>query len=95
MNLVLTPRVIFEVTSYQATCYPNLSTQNNKSQSIMPFQPVPPPTPRQYLTLRRAQRVLQALRVRVAPEAAARDRRSSLPSPQAQGTTARCGAQGV
>jgi predicted PP-loop superfamily ATPase len=39
----------------------------------MPFQYVPPPTPRRHPTLRRAQRVLQALRVRVAPEAAAQD----------------------
>jgi predicted PP-loop superfamily ATPase len=44
----------------------------------MHFQHVPPPTPHQHPTLRRAQRVLQALRVRVAPEdeapkAAARD----------------------
>jgi hypothetical protein len=39
-NLVLTPRVAFEVTSYQATCEPNLSTQNKKRQSTLPFQHV-------------------------------------------------------
>jgi hypothetical protein len=39
-NLLLTPRVTFEVTSYQATCQPNLSTQNNKSQSTVPSQHV-------------------------------------------------------
>jgi hypothetical protein len=66
----------------------------------MPFQHVLPPTPRQHPTLRRAQWVLQALQVRVAPEAeapkaAAQDRRSSLPSPQARGPAARCGARGV
>jgi hypothetical protein len=39
-NLVLTPRVTFEVTSYQATCWPNLSTQNTKSLSTLPSQHV-------------------------------------------------------
>jgi PHD/YefM family antitoxin component YafN of YafNO toxin-antitoxin module len=39
-NLVLMPQVTFEVTSYQATCLPNLSTQNNKSQSTLPSQHV-------------------------------------------------------
>jgi hypothetical protein len=91
-NFVLTPRVTFEVTSYQlfvSLTYPLKITK------------VSPPclptclsrTPRQHLTPHRAQQVLQALLVQAAPEpeapkAAARDRQSSLPSARGEGPVA-------
>jgi hypothetical protein len=70
-NFVLIPRVIFEVTSYQTTYYPNLFTQNNKRSVHHTSPSILPPTPHRCLTLRQARRVLHVLQVRVASEAEA------------------------
>jgi hypothetical protein len=101
-NFVLTPQVTFEVTSYQL--FVSLTYPLKITKVSPPCLPTcPSPTPRQHLTPHRAQQVLQALQaLRVqaapeakAPEAAARDQQSSLPSARGQGPAARRGARGV
>jgi hypothetical protein len=58
----------------------------------MPFQHIPPPTPRRHPTLHQAQRVLQVLRVQVVPEGEAP---KTAAGAGAAGPTSRCGARGV
>jgi hypothetical protein len=91
-NLVLTPRVLSEVTSYQVTYYPNPI----QSKFISSHPTAMRPSPRRCQTWHRSPRGprVQVVPAPITAEAAARGWQSSLPSPQALRPASPRGAKG-